>query len=302
MRSHYRYIIFSLFLPLLFLVLCIALPTTSYYFKISGYFWDPVVAQRFSLRQKKADLLFVGESSLVHGVQPIEVERVSGLSGLNLGIPVDALVLVPFMAIDRYLAHNAPPRMIVLNITPWSAAYNPGTLNCDLTFPWYSSAVMVLRYGTYKEAIDFFSSCPNRLFHLPLVIAKQMRSFDFRGGGYTRTTKILDDEDGYYPFDRNNPQIMKETRCEPYSVSPGFVAFVRELKRRYETNETRVIFYLNPTPALCSLDALQRAFAGLSDNIPYALDNNYFINYLHLGDRGALINSELLGTFLKAFK
>jgi hypothetical protein len=64
-----------------------------------------------------------------------------------------------------------------------------------------------------------------------------------------------------------------------------------------------VILYLNPIPAtLCNVDKLRSDFTGLSDNGLFGMDDRYFTDYLHLGDRGALINSEILGNFLKTLR
>jgi hypothetical protein len=300
MQSHARYMLATIFVPLAFLLLCFLFPMTSYYVKVSGYFWDPIVEQRFQLAGEKADVVFVGDSSLVHGIRPLEVEKVSGLIGENLGVPADILAFAPFLALDHYLANNAAPHIIVLSITPWAAAYPLGNNSCKAGFPWYSSAVMILRHGGIRDFVDFFLKCPDKLLHFPIVVAKQISSFDTGATGYTNTMNFMNSEAGYVPFDRGNPQPFRETACEGYLPSSSFASFVRDFKQRYGTARTKALFYLNPAPApACDLNELKKTYGAISDNVPYGLDNSYFIDMRHIGDRGALVNSRIVGEFLR---
>jgi len=304
MQSHTRYMLITVFSPLAFLLFCFLLPMTHYHAKISNYYWDPIVEQRFLEAGEKKDVVFVGDSSTVHGIRPVDVEKVSGLSGQNLGMPVDSLVFTPFLALDHYLANNAAPRLIVLNITPWTANVTLATKGCDVGTPWYSSAVTVLRYGNFQEFKKFFLKCPEKLFHFPMVIAKQVASFDPRALSYVNLMKFMNSEAGYVPFDRNNPQSLSDRTCSPYlPLEPTFTSFVREFKQRYDTATTKALLYLNPAPVpLCDLNELKKSFEGIADNVPYGLDNRYFVNLRHLGDEGALANSKVVGEFLKKYR
>jgi hypothetical protein len=303
MQSHARYMLVTIFAPLGFFLLCFLFPMTSYYMKISGYFWDPVVEQRFLLMGQKADVIFVGESSLVHGIRPLEVAKVSGLSGENLGVPVDSMVFVPFLALDHYLANNAAPSLIVLNLTPWTAPLTLASKSCEAGTPWYTSAVMILRHGSFKEFANFFLKCPDKLLHFPIVIAKQITSFNPSGAGYTRIIGLMNSEAGYYPLDRDNPQAFHDEVCEDYAPSKSFLTLVQQFKQSYTRPGTKAIFYLNPAPSqICDLNKLRKTFGAISDNVPYTLDDRYFVNLRHLGDQGALMNSRIVGEFLKTYE
>jgi len=129
----------------------------------------PKIREMLALEHETNAVIYIGDSTTLDGVNPVEVESTLGLRGYNMASGGQSL-LEAEMLLRNYLAHNARPRFVVLglfvnrsdgarNMNPeiyfglpgdlrdimWRKANEQGMTNANLSFKLYNS-VKAYRY------------------------------------------------------------------------------------------------------------------------------------------------------------
>jgi hypothetical protein len=112
--NHSRYLLTIASICLLLCSLVIGLATSSFCYRHSTSFWDVVEEHQFSVHGQDADILFVGDSSLLFEVSSDSIRRETGFTAYNIGVAMPALAVDLDSLISQYLAHNRAPRLMIL--------------------------------------------------------------------------------------------------------------------------------------------------------------------------------------------
>jgi hypothetical protein len=298
--SHSRYLLAIAAICLMVAGAIVASTTGSFYYRHSTSFWDVVEEHQFSVRGQKADILFVGDSSLLFGVSSDEISRETGLGVYSLGVAMPALAIDRDLLIAQYLAHNEAPRLMVLYISAAMRAKAP------FAFPptWYEGETMLMRYGDAGRAIDFFSANDTEISRFLALAGRRILAFDWTGRNYRTLAAALDVGHGYVV----PPQIriLDTDRC-PISDSPILPdeEFIQRFRKESAARNIPAAVYLAPLPD-CDprFAATSTQYSRFVDNVPYTLPHGLFVDDLqreHLVSAGARQNSRIVATFLNRF-
>jgi hypothetical protein len=300
--AHFRYL---LVIALIFVAIpcgVIALTTSGFYYRHSKSRWDFVEEHQFNVRGQDADIVFIGDSSLVHGVSPEQLTRETGWSVYNLGLPVPGLVVDHELLLRRYLAQNKPPRLMVLYLSATTRTRPP------YAFPpvWYEGETMLLRYGELRQIADFFRRNETEISRFTALAGLKILTFDWSDRAYYERAKVLDESRGYIPLRWVAAQTLGSDDC-PLSSSPIVPdeEFIREFRRETADRGIEAAVYLAPIPDCDrSFAATSSSYARIVDNVPYTLPHDFFMNdpaRAHLIPPGAQQNSHIVATFLNHF-
>jgi hypothetical protein len=277
---------------------------TTYYIKHTVYFYQVPIEVKFNARNINADVLLVGDSALLNGVDPAVITGDTHLSSYNLGIPVSAFMYDPYVLLDTYLTQNTKPKLILLYVSPIASPSHP-----DPYFSCYDAGIMLLRYGGFLRSLKFFSAFPARFPSFALTVYDFLIwHFDRTGQYFADTSASLIAERGYSPNRGPADDHLTLATCKSAdaSVWPLDSAFYRQFRERYEARGIPVAIYLAPFADCDSRFNYYVVHAkGLTDNevsqLPYTLFTHDAVRE-HLLDSGATLNSHIVARFIERYR
>jgi hypothetical protein len=266
-----------------------------------------------NLSDINADIVFVGDSTAVVGVDPGIVDDVTGLTSYNLSLTVGSFIAVGDIILERYLAQNRPPKFIVLYIGPWTTPTRPEWMvgkAFALQYPSWEATFAVVNFARDREAIGYFARFPGQLPALLRWSASQFwRGYDSGPAKQVRIDGALAQYQGWIPLETGVAGlpsvrgIPDGCRLAPYDAEPD-AKFIGDFRRKYETRQTKVLVVVSPIPDCDeSLAQLRRAYRGIADLLPRALPHRYFADdqprHNHLLEEGSEVNSEQIGEYIR---
>jgi hypothetical protein len=296
MNAHYRYIAVSMLILPCCLLFGLVIAENEFIWRHTANVEDAVLDRRFSVAGIDADVLLVGDSSLLFGVMPERIESQIGMSAYNLAVSVWGFVVSSDIIIDDYLAKNRSPRLVVLYLAPWVRVNPPYSLKME----WNISARMILGHGSFAALVHFFVQHPTA--YLPFVQDVWTRlifGFHWDDDNIEKGVSALKKGRGWLSSD--NPVVARwatmKDDCEKarFPIMPD-TAYIDEFRRRMAARGIMAAFYVAPTPdcAAGGVD-VEAAYKGIADNQPYQLPHRYFFDdgfYSHLFRAGAEENTD----------
>ena len=292
----------------------LAIASNALYCRHSTIFWNANECFKFALHGGNSQIVLVGDSSLVFGVRPNLIEQHLHVSAYNLGQPAGSMIFFPGLLLDRYLAHNRRPPLIILYVGPWTLL-KPQP---DLSHLWDDGARAALRHGSIAQIVGVFATDPRRLLRVPILVLQQgLRQFSLTGAWWRDASAELQTGRGWFavwapgrPFSIEGPGGLNTVpatlpdRCtlpiKPLGIPDR--ALIRRFRQRYEREGTRVLVYVAPVPRCDpTYSAISVAYSGISDNRPQTLPGKDFIDdgwRVHLTRHGARRATEQLSAFI----
>jgi hypothetical protein len=291
-----RYLLLVLLLPALLFVGALLLARTDCFLHTSKRtLWIAMAYHMDEEAGQNCQVVIFGDSTGMIGLDPRALEARTGWKTCNLSIPYMAVSASGTMVLDHYLAENRPPKFIVFanHIThqrPPAFDEDDGVIDGW----WFAD-----RYFSPLRAIDFFVRHPRETY---LFVAEVWQSLfsptavtrpDPTQRTYRNTMIQLHKQDGFYTM---NYHVDESMICHPgYPTLRADAAYVDALRRKYQSSQTRVVFYVSPVPE-CDPDvgaynALARR-AGVPP--PLALPEAEFADPHHLDAAGAEENTAVL--------
>jgi hypothetical protein len=294
-----RYLLTKLIIVLFLLVTPFVLLQSHGYRRHVYYLWHPLVDEKLNARRLNADILFVGDSSLLMGLQPEVIKQRTGLSAHNLGVPGEAFCMASEVLLSSYLANNRTPKLLILYMSPQT--------NCSAVASSREAA------GAYDNMITLGLSHQNdRLIalllshpsYVPIFALNSwylmLTNFDPTGVRYNTALASLRAGGGHFPTPVNVP-LKACSNSDP--GIPMDIKFMRQFQREHADFGGRFGIYLNPMPDCDPRYArFKREAAGVADNILERLPHDLFTyDTAHLLPTGAEQNSRSVANFLSEF-
>lgn len=300
-KSHSRYLFLVASICALITVVVLAATTCDFYYKHSTAFWDAVEDHQFNVHDQSADVVFVGDSSLVYGVLPDAIKQKTGLSAYSLGIPMPALALVREQLIERYLTHNRKPRLMVLYLSA-TLRSRPPYANAGLI--WYPGETMLMRYGKSQDIVDFFADNPQEISRFPAFVFRRVLALGWTDRRYVELAKTLDDGAGYMPLASSSVLGSQNCPMSDATIVPD-TQFIEDFRRIAAARGISTAVYLAPIPDCDpTFKATALNYSRLVDNVPYTLPHQLFADdpeRAHLHVAGAEANSPVVSAFVNRF-
>lgn len=284
--------------------------SNALYCRHSRVFWDPVDCYKFGLRERSADVVMVGDSSLVFGIQPRLVEKQAHVSAINLGLSAGGVIFFPKLLLDHYLKRNAPPRMIVLYVSPWTMVRD----NPDMPHLWNDGARVAVRHGNLSEVASIFLQDPRRLIQFPMIVLQQGWSqFSLSQAWWRAASTEMDRDGGWFAPQRPGRPASVQQPAEDAALSDRCRLAAKPLGRperamfdrfraTYERDGIPVLIYVAPIPACDpSIGPVVAAYREIADNRPQTLPGHDFIDdgwRVHLDAAGSAEATRQFAAFL----
>jgi hypothetical protein len=113
-----RYCFLLLILPLLAIPAGIGLGASDFFLRHGASVWVQSNDAVFQMRGRECDVLVFGDSTAMTGINPDVVERNTGFKTCNISVTNSVLAVTHNLTLNRYLAHNARPRVLLIQLSP----------------------------------------------------------------------------------------------------------------------------------------------------------------------------------------
>ena len=270
----------------------------------SGTYFGSLLEYAFVASSAKtdADVVIFGDSSALFGIDPLRITAKSGLKVINLPNTISSLPVVDDMALERYLAHKPPPRLIVFYFAPWNLDYHnlppPDTL--------FEGEQMLARHGSFEQLLAFARSHPAEigLFPFRFYSVNSLTVFLSRLRRWNEDPPVVRSM-GHADLDIAVTKLMKPTcRFPDKLLRQSQVDSALRLSKKYGNADTAVMFYMAPVPHCENVNLLAAVpYSELTAAPPKQLepdlydDDGYFI---HLDHRGVTAATDGLLTAMLA--
>jgi hypothetical protein len=113
-----RYCILLFLLPLLAIPAGICLGASDFFLRHGASVWVQSNDAVFQMRNRDCDVLVFGDSTAMTGINPDVVERNTGFKTCNISVTNSVLAVTHNLTLNRYLAHNIRPRVLLIQLSP----------------------------------------------------------------------------------------------------------------------------------------------------------------------------------------
>ena len=277
-RGFARYLFLLFMVPLLFYPLPFFIATSASYEHWSTSQWGPMLEYAYDPAPKNADVLIFGDSSAFIGINPKILNARFGIRSVVLPDTIGSIPVTRDAPLRTYLAHNPPPRLLVLYFSAWNLDFDH-----IAKVRQFEGEEMMLRHETPSEIAHFTLHHPLEILRFPFrlyaTFGPKMIAAALHHVNREQTTA---DSLGHADFNDTNFGALQPDCNLPATLLSGIrTDSVEELVRRYTTPQTRVAVYLAPVPDCGNSHALEvRSYAGLHATPPRSLPASDFV-----GDR-----------------
>ena len=233
--------------------------------------WGPNLQFAFDAKED-ADVLVYGDSSAFLGMDPRIVDAALHVHTVVLPNTVGSLPITGQMSLDRYLARNKPPRLLVLYFTAWDMNYGAPAS----TRGFFEGEEMLLRNGSGAEILRFARRHPIEFLAFPLRMNSML--------GVHLVHTVLRGEDreqqtaealGHVDYTEPYPPLKTPCTFPEAAVREQIEDSVQADLRRYATAQTKVVVYLAPMPDCQGAETIRRE-AGSRHTAPSVLPAEEF--------------------------
>ena len=234
------YLLLVLAIPLAFLAASIPIVRGAAFPQESGdpYLLNPDYA--FSLRHVDCDVVIAGDSTALTGIDPIAVERSTGLRTCNIAQSQGILEFLGFMALDTYLRNNAPPKYLVLQFAPETFARD------GMHFSWEEGFTLLLRKKPLAMALPAIARHPVHFYVFALwAIKAKLDALFHPAPDFAATESMFQSRRGLLVLPK--PPSTRCTRNTLYV--PPDRRWVQALREKYSKDGTRVLIDVAPLPS-----------------------------------------------------
>ncbi len=148
-RSALRYLLTLVLLPLLAIPAFIALGRSDFFLNHGASVWVRSNDAVFRMHDRACDVLIFGDSTAMTGINPDVVERNTGLKTCNISVTNAVLAVTDNLTLNHYLQHNAPPRVLLVQLSPDSFQRENRSWHRTI----YAEGLLeLLRHGSPEEA------------------------------------------------------------------------------------------------------------------------------------------------------
>lgn len=252
------YLALMLLLPLAFLASAIPIVRSSSFPTEAE---DPFLLNpdyAFSLKHVDCDVVIVGDSTAVTGLDPTVVAKTTGLKTCNIAQSRSAIELLGTLALDTYLQYNRPPRYIIMQ-------FAPETLVRDRNdFFWSEGFTLLLRRKSVLGALPVLMLHPVESYQFAVWAIKQkVRSLRRPPTDFSSTQTTFQEHGGLLVLPK-----PPETHCvNPIAFGRPTSSWIAELKNKYSNETTHVLVNISPLPECAKgTDDLVKSTEGVIDN------------------------------------
>jgi hypothetical protein len=148
-KASLRYCVTLLLLTLLAIPAFIALGRSNFFLTHGASVWVRSNDAVFEMANRDCDVLIFGDSTAMTGINPDVVESSTGFKTCNISVTNAVLAVTDNLTLNHYLAHNAKPRVLLVQFSPDD--FLPASRTWRRTI--YAEGLLeMLRHGSPQQA------------------------------------------------------------------------------------------------------------------------------------------------------
>ncbi|MGD0796424.1 MAG: hypothetical protein ABR910_01765 [Acidobacteriaceae bacterium] len=294
-----RYCLLLFALPLLAIPAFIRLGASDFFLRHGASVWVQSNDTIFSQRDRACDVLIFGDSTAMTGINPDVVERNTGFRTCNISVTNSVLAVTHNLTLNRYLAQNARPRVLLIQLSP--DGFEPEGSAWDQTV--YPEGLLeLLRHGTPAEGRRVLLSHPQQAIAFAGYSAG-FTAYSLVKDIWFHLTSLRPEEDtltirnGFF-----TPPAPASTSCEPgatFSNPRAGGAFPRTVVGEYQSDYAGrsgiVLVNVAPIPSCDqNLAAFSTSLNGVTSNLLMPLPVHLFNDPRHYTADGSAIVSRII--------
>jgi hypothetical protein len=236
--------------------------------------YGPTLDFAYQTAGANADVLLVGDSSLILGIDPSQMSRQLHLKVISLPNTIGSLRTDGEMSLQHYLKTNKAPKLIVLYVNPWNLDYS----HIDDGISFYEGEEMMLRHGDIRHLAWFAR-------HHPFAILKFPFTFYIANVDYT----IMTWKDHKHPIEdtqRTGGHYDALYSLAPYKLPCSLpevktreipMDSAKEFLEEYTTRGTKTLVFNAPIPSCSGTEILtDRSYAEIGAAPPIVMNAHDF--------------------------
>ncbi len=264
---HRRYLALLIIPPLLGYLFGFFLVRMPGYERWGGSQFGPVLDYAFQTANQNADVVIFGDSSALFGVDPVQMGRDLHLKVVNLPNTIGGLPVIGDMALERYIARNHPPKMIIFFFCAWDLNYE-GVTGTRL----FEGEEMLARHGSWSKIAHYGLAHPQEVLYFPFRVYSTLGFSSlkhlFQTGGPTPIVAAFHGHiANYFTF----PPLASDCTIPASDIAEHRAASVQALMAKYSTPQTTTMLYLAPVPGCQNARELLSAVRGNLHTAPPAV-------------------------------
>lgn len=294
-----RYCLLLLLLPLLAIPAFIRLGASDYFLRHGASIWVQSNDAVFDMRDRDCDVLIYGDSTAMTGIDPDVVERNTGFKTCNISVTNSVLAVTHNLTLDKYLANNGKPRVLLIQLSPdgfqpesnaWNGTVYPEGMLELLRHASPAQSRRVLRthpqqavaFAGYAAGFSMYAVIKDLWFHITNMRPEE-DNLEIHNGFFT-------------------PPAPPSTSCEPgatFSNPTAGGAFPRSVVDEYQNDYSNrsgvVLVNVAPIPSCDqNLAAFSSELNGVTSNTLQALPVTLFNDPRHYTAVGSAVVSRLV--------
>lgn len=289
-------------LPLLAIPAFILLGRSDFFLHHGASVWVQSNDAVFDMRDRECDVLVFGDSTAMTGINPDVVQSQTGYKTCNIAVTNAVLAVTGNLALDSFLAHNARPRILLVQLSPDDFQISSHSWHQTI----YAEGLLeLLRHGK-----------PATTRHTLLTHPAESISFAGYAAGFTayyaiknvwfHVTRLRPEEDTVHV--RNGfftPPAKARTFCDLAEAfaDPTHGSFsrsmVRSFRADYSNRSGLVLVNVAPIPSCDrNLAAYEAELDGVTSNALLPLPIGLFNDGRHYTAMGSTVVSRLIANEL----
>ena len=308
-RTALHYCLILCLFPLLAIPAGIALGRSDFFLHHGASVWVRSNDAVFDIQNRECDVVVFGDSTAMTGIDPERVETRTGYRTCNIAVTNAVLAVTGNLTLDHFLAHNAKPRVILIQLSPDD--FQPENHAWHQTI--YAEGMLeVLRHGSPREARRLLLSHPEEAIGFAGYAAGYTAWYGLKRIWF-HTTHLRPEEDAVQTHDGSTfftPPSPARKSCLPEPSIPPTnsaqqVAFSRALVADYQDGYASragvILVNVAPIPSCDrNLAAYTAELSGVTSNSLLDLPIGFFNDGRHYTARGSQVVSELIAQELNA--
>ncbi|SEG37555.1 hypothetical protein SAMN05421819_2759 [Bryocella elongata] len=259
-------------LPLLAIPAFIGLGRSNFFLTHGASFWVRSNDAVFNMKGRHCDVVVFGDSTAMTGVDPEVVDRETGFHTCNIAVTNAVLAVTGNLTLDRFLAHNEKPKVLVFQLSPDDFQAANRVWNHTI----YAEGLLeLLRHGAPREARQVLITHPHEAANFAGYAAGFTAYYAIRDAWFHATRMQPEEDRLRLRADTTffTPPAPARTHCDadaPFS-DPTQGAFSRSLaedfRSRYANRAAVVLVDVAPIPACDNnLQAYAAQLEGITSN------------------------------------
>ena len=293
-----HYLLLLLLIPAVFYPFPFLIATSASYEHWATAQWGPMLEYAYSTQPQNADVVIFGDSSAFIGIDPRILKKNLGIHSLVLPDTVGSIPVTGDLPLRTYLAHNRPPRLLVLYFSAW---------NLDFAhiapFRLFEGEEMLLRHGSRREILRFTLHHPTEMLAFPFRLYSTFGPKMITAAlHHVNREKATAEALGHADYNETRPSLEASCALPAEYLRETGTGSVQDLVRRFTTPQTRVLVYLAPIPDCRGAEGVrERSYADLGATPPRIFPSGYFVgdvDYAHMQPAAVPAATEALGEAL----